>query len=74
MTAAIEFFDSALADGELVPVEPSAAVAKHRLRKIIPVDREAVPAGRWTESESRWRPLWRSLWAVKPCYRWEVRR
>lgn len=37
--------------GEMVPIEPSAAVAKHRLRNIIAADREAVPCGRWEKIE-----------------------
>lgn len=85
----LEAFEAAISPiGALVPVEPSAAVAKHRLRKIIAADREAVPAAAWLKIRRPIDGMGLLAWPLmslasatgrmgaicKPRCRWEVRR
>lgn len=72
-------FEAAMSPiGALVPVEPSAAVAKHRLRHIIAADREAVPAWRWVKKMDQCvtlvlgeSGLKRAIWPPRKLCRWE---
>lgn len=64
--------------GDRYRQSPSAAVAKHRLRKIIAADREAVPACRWVKKMDQCvtlvigmpRPK-HPIWPPRKLYRWE---
>lgn len=58
----------------------TAALAKRRLQAVIAGDRERAPAERWVRQTPWQRVLHSFVWsagrvvAIKPRYRWEVRR